>query len=41
VGDDDLIVLAYASQLLHRINDVVLLNFGGGTFASLQECVTT
>jgi hypothetical protein len=27
-------------QLLHRIDDVMLLNFGGGFFSSLQECVS-
>jgi hypothetical protein len=39
VGDDDLVSLAYARQLPHRIDDVVLLNLGGGLLAPLQECV--
>jgi hypothetical protein len=38
--DDDLVALANARQLLHRVNDVVLLDFGGGLLTSLEECVS-
>jgi predicted methyltransferase len=40
VGDDDLVALAYSGQLLHRVNDVVLLNIGGRLLASLEERVS-
>jgi hypothetical protein len=40
VSDDDLIAVTDAGQLLHRANDVVLLNFGSGLLASLQERVS-
>ena len=39
VGDDDLVSLADSGQLFHRVDDVVLLNLGGGLLAPLQECV--
>jgi hypothetical protein len=40
VGDDDLVPLTDTGQLPHRVNDVVLLNFGGGLLTSLEECVS-
>jgi hypothetical protein len=39
VSHDDLVPLAYARELPHRIDDMVLLNFGAGLLASLQQCV--
>jgi hypothetical protein len=35
MSDDDVVSLAYEGHLLHRIDDVVLLNFGGRFLASL------
>jgi hypothetical protein len=40
VGDDDLVPLTDTGQLLHRVNDVMLLNFGSGLLTSLEECVS-
>jgi hypothetical protein len=40
VGDDDLVAITDAGQLLDRVLDVVLLDFGGGLLTSLEECVS-
>jgi hypothetical protein len=40
VGDDHLVAVTDEGQLLDGVDDMVLLNFGGGLLTSLQECVT-
>jgi hypothetical protein len=40
VGDDHLVAVTDEGQLLDCVDDVVLLNFGGGLLTSLQQGVT-